>query len=626
MLGYSTAEIQQLCQRRYSKLLHPEDRDKFLRFIDALACKEQTLTLQYRMRRKDGSLLYVVDTTSSHLLEDGKMYGFSVLSELPEDRWKIAPDSPFPAVVPYGFMQCTCEKFPKITAINAQMLEYLGATEENTSWQALIKENLYFVIPVEERAHFQAYLDEASEKLTPINIEHQLFCMDGSRITLMGWLSVVENRLGEKEFAFIYMRTEYKHIPVQNIQDTSYLRALENAYDFIFELNAGTSIVECIYCKDWVNLTPLVGVQMTLESAKTFWLENYIMPDDRSMVRKYIVKITTLPFDWGGHSVLQCEFRTHRVDGPDRLYLGVAVQLDASRSLLCGRNITDLDHGGVQTEEERAMNRLHGWLDYFSAYDATSLGMLALEEQQGDFYPVYISPQISERLHPDDHELTLQHYLAAVGLTQEDFNRLVADKQLTLRSEQFASTQMIRLTCNTYRHESSTLYIMRVYAAAQPSQNQAPTKRVFARTFGHFDLFVDGVPITFKSSKEKELMALLIDRNGGTLSTSEAISYLWEDEAADERVSTRYRKLAMGLKQTLTKYGIEDIMLNHNGVRSVDVSAIQCDYYDLLAGESHARQAFHNVYMSDYSWSEETLATLWDYAAASAADGAQEQA
>jgi hypothetical protein len=69
----------------------------------------------------------------------------------------------------------------------------------------------------------------------------------------------------------------------------------------------------------------------------------------------------------------------------------------------------------------------------------------------------------------------------------------------------------------------------------------------------------------------------------------------------------------MGLKKTLKKYGIESILINNHGVRSVDVSAIKCDYYELLAGNKKYQHSFHNAYMTDYSWAEETLATLWDY-------------
>lgn len=44
-------------------------------------------------------------------------------------------------------------------------------------------------------------------------------------------------------------------------------------------------------------------------------------------------------------------------------------------------------------------------------------------------------------------------------------------------------------------------------------------KRIFARTFGHFDLYIDGSPVMFRSAKAKELLALLVDREGGTVTT-----------------------------------------------------------------------------------------------------------
>jgi two-component SAPR family response regulator len=108
-------------------------------------------------------------------------------------------------------------------------------------------------------------------------------------------------------------------------------------------------------------------------------------------------------------------------------------------------------------------------------------------------------------------------------------------------------------------------------------------------------------------------MALLIDRKGGTLTSNDAISYLWEDEPVDEHLKTKYRKLAMGLKRTLQQYGIEHILINKGGVRSVNTNALTCDYYELLAGNTQYVQSFHNSYMSDYTWSERTLGTLWDF-------------
>jgi two-component SAPR family response regulator len=108
-------------------------------------------------------------------------------------------------------------------------------------------------------------------------------------------------------------------------------------------------------------------------------------------------------------------------------------------------------------------------------------------------------------------------------------------------------------------------------------------------------------------------MALLIDRNGGTVAPNEAISCLWEDTELTSKVSARYRKVAMGLKNTLDKNGIGYLLINNHGVRSVNTSALTCDYYELLAGNEEYRAAFHNSYMTNYSWAEDTLASLWDY-------------
>ena len=43
---------------------------------------------------------------------------------------------------------------------------------------------------------------------------------------------------------------------------------------------------------------------------------------------------------------------------------------------------------------------------------------------------------------------------------------------------------------------------------------------IVAKTFGEFDIFVDGKLVTFKRAKSKELLAYLIDRQGGSVTRS----------------------------------------------------------------------------------------------------------
>ena len=64
-------------------------------------------------------------------------------------------------------------------------------------------------------------------------------------------------------------------------------------------------------------------------------------------------------------------------------------------------------------------------------------------------------------------------------------------------------------------------------------------KRIVIRTFGYFDIFVDGETIPFSCKKAKELLALLVDRRGGFVTTGDAISYLWEDECTEKRTKDK---------------------------------------------------------------------------------------
>ena len=97
---------------------------------------------------------------------------------------------------------------------------------------------------------------------------------------------------------------------------------------------------------------------------------------------------------------------------------------------------------------------------------------------------------------------------------------------------------------------------------AEPNEQKSrPENRaVSIRTFGYFDVFVGDKPIAFRNKKSKELFALLVDRRGGYITSEEAIGFLWEDEPANTVTLSRYRKVALRLKNTLEEYGIADVM------------------------------------------------------------------
>lgn len=129
-------------------------------------------------------------------------------------------------------------------------------------------------------------------------------------------------------------------------------------------------------------------------------------------------------------------------------------------------------------------------------------------------------------------------------------------------------------------------------------------KRIYARTFGHFDLFLDNKPIVFKSAKAKELLALLVDRQGGVVDSDQIIATLWSDRPKDEATQSLCSKLCKTLYQELEQYGIADLITVSRSNRSINTELLDSDLYDLLEGKEGANRLYYGEYMADYEWAE----------------------
>ncbi|MCC8057117.1 hypothetical protein [Cloacibacillus sp.] len=140
--------------------------------------------------------------------------------------------------------------------------------------------------------------------------------------------------------------------------------------------------------------------------------------------------------------------------------------------------------------------------------------------------------------------------------------------------------------------------------------NKKNKKHIFARTFGYFDLFVDDTPIPFRSSKAKELLAMLIDRQGGIVTSDQAIGTLWENRANDEMTQSLYSKVGRSLQNQLDEAGAGHIIILSRGSRSISVDSIDCDLYRLLNGDKEVKHMYFGQYMMDYSWAEYRQAGL----------------
>lgn len=136
-------------------------------------------------------------------------------------------------------------------------------------------------------------------------------------------------------------------------------------------------------------------------------------------------------------------------------------------------------------------------------------------------------------------------------------------------------------------------------------------KRVYIRTFGQFEVFVDGKPLYFKVAKAKEILALMVDMQGSILTSREALLKIWENKEYDYDSTSVYRVNLKRLREILKDAGVSDIISQADARGNyLDTTKVDCDLYAFLNGDKAATAAFRGEYMSGYSWGEETLAQL----------------
>ena len=145
---------------------------------------------------------------------------------------------------------------------------------------------------------------------------------------------------------------------------------------------------------------------------------------------------------------------------------------------------------------------------------------------------------------------------------------------------------------------------------ALSGRNRGKASNVFAKTFGNFDLLVDGRPLVFKRSKSKELLAYLVDRHGGNVSRPEAFAVLWEDTFYDRAMQKQMDVVIRSLRSTLEEAGVGEIFEIQSGWMRILPERMDSDLFRFLDGNREAIQEYRGDYMSAYSWASQTEAYL----------------
>ncbi len=137
-----------------------------------------------------------------------------------------------------------------------------------------------------------------------------------------------------------------------------------------------------------------------------------------------------------------------------------------------------------------------------------------------------------------------------------------------------------------------------------------PKPGVVIRTFGNFDLLLNGNAVPFQNSKAKEALAFLVHQCGGTVNGAQLFLALWENAEYTASTSTYVRRTITALAKELEALELGNLLVRSRNCYSVDLSILNCDRNALHNGSRDAAAHFAGQYMNQYLWAQPAIPAI----------------
>lgn len=511
--------------------------------------------------------------------------------------------------LPFGIIEFTFEKQPKVTYITSKMKALLGVSEGSESDYELYANDVFLLIPMEERQRFSDYLNRVSVSDSPVAGEFTLLRFDGSKGSFLCYTVKKEEEDGAFFKSVLIDVTESLKEKAE-AENRQYLKALTEVYDKIFRYDLKSGTVTCLYSNKSSVFKPLENIPMQMEEATERWITDTVVDSEKAKVKAFFEDFRKKTLYKKDTKPPQITYRAKSSSGEIKAYGGIFLKSDDYVSFYCCRSIKGEYKEGLYEENFSLKENMHELIMDFTE------GIAAFEISDNYVTPLYASDNVcgffgfdkSQWLPLMEKSTPIKEFVSKSKVELSEFSELlrIGEKEFTYYDVNLKRERRIKAICSPKALSSSPRYVL-LFNVEQKKENE---KKVSIRTFGYFDVFVNGRPIAFRSKKAKELFALLVDRRGGFVTSREAVSFLWEDEPVNSRSMANFRKIAMRLKNTLEEYDAADVIETVDGKRRIVTEKVRCDLYDYLSGGEEYMGLFKGSYLTNYSWAETTLAEL----------------
>ncbi len=354
MLGFGKRELADLVGGSYTALIHPDDIPAYETFIQKLSKEEGCESIGYRLIKRDGAALSVIDTMASIGLDDELTRGYSVVCRVSDDKGAESRDSGRK----FAVLRVSDSASPRIEKMSgfAENLLSVGSGAEVpllTDFVSLAdREGV-------ARALQRAHCDGHSE-IGPCTIVSSF----GEGVECSLWIERV-GETGDQEVSSFIIKVE----AISKHQDRRDQEALAFGRSFFTCLGENVFVLSrldntvTLVCQS--NEAP-TGLPLNIRmNADDFldWLLGLVSPRDKCLVRKFMIDAKALASGRGSGDPdsSKLRFETSGENGLAPLGVLTMIPVSSTKCFLCfGVVSSPVPQLPAKASEKRIVARLFG--------------------------------------------------------------------------------------------------------------------------------------------------------------------------------------------------------------------------------------------------------------------------
>lgn len=315
-LGYESEEqFIQDTQGMIANCIHPKDREAVNEAVESQLAVSDQYTVDYRLRKRDGSYIWVRDQGRRTAAEDGRPVLTSVCIDITEQKQSQEEILNLYNNIPGAVFCCGFDPDFTVFSANDGLFEFLGYTREEF---AAMGNKMSAVIYPEDFEILMEKFEGQLQRSNTVQYEHRFVC----RGETIKWVSMkaqfLREEAGEKYFYCVFVditdsKLLQEHVKELYEQEMAYFASLSSSENSIQgRFNVTGNRLENYLC---TSDTAIARVGDSYDETIKYFSESAVEPEDAELIRDTLERKKVLADYAAGKADYQFSFLRKRNDG-----------------------------------------------------------------------------------------------------------------------------------------------------------------------------------------------------------------------------------------------------------------------------------------------------------------------